>query len=353
MKLQVQALFQDLSHNPAGIIIDPPVIAEQLAASVRVVNNLITAENDLQHRNNRQRMATTLVMVIHVQQVLDGNPDHRSHEWYVVQLGDSRAYWMTQKNCHPLTVDDDVAGREVRMGRSFYREALQRQDASSLTQALGSRTGDALHVHIQRFIVDEDGIFLLCSDGLSDNGWVERYWNGSTAALLSEMQTLEEIAQEWIDLGNQRNGQDNLSVGLMRCQVSSSYGVLLDPFPDGGVTVPPDLLAEPAVPALDLPTEYEESLEIGELVLHEEPLTAASAALLAETAATQSSPMSARASRKGWLPIVALGGLLLVLILGAGFTFVWLNSSTVRSLVQERLFPSSPAKPQPPGNPSN
>lgn len=333
MKLQVQALFHDLQHQPEDAVLPPAVIAEQLAASVRVVNNLITAQNDLQHRRDRQRMATTLVMVVHVQQKIkaQNNQTIYSHEVYVVHLGDSRAYWMTQNTCHRLTVDDDVASREVRMGRSFYRMALEREDAQSLTQAMGTRTGDALHTHIQRFIVDEDGVFFLCSDGLSDRGWVDRYWNGSIASLLSEMQSLEDIAQEWIDLGNQKNGQDNISVGLLKCRISPDYGVLLDPFPDGRANIPQEILTD---------TEVERPI-VSDLAIPAEPLdplTAASAALMEETADLPS-PSVAVPSRTHWVGIaIVLSGLVLLSLVG-GILFLLPNSATFRDLLRDRFLP--------------
>ncbi|MGA0198458.1 MAG: PP2C family protein-serine/threonine phosphatase, partial [Prochlorotrichaceae cyanobacterium] len=335
MKLQIQALFQDLQHQGEGVILPPAVIMEQLAASVRVVNNLITAQNDLQHRSDRQRMATTLVMVVHIQQILSRQKNQTiySHEIYVVHLGDSRAYWMTQSTCHGLTVDDDVAAREVRMGRSFYRVALAREDATALTQALGTRTGEALHVHIQRLIVDEDGVFFLCSDGLSDRGWVDRYWNGSITALLSEMQTMEDIAQEWVDLGNQKNGQDNISVGLMKCQISPDYGVLLDPFPDGSLRVPQEIMAES-----DLEGEPLDSGDLSLPVESEDPLTAASAALMEETADLQS-PVPA-SSRFKWVWLSLGVGVLLILTVAGVLLFVWPNSTTLRELFRDRLFPT-------------
>ena len=335
MKLQIQALFQDLQHQSEGVILPPSVIMEQLAASVRVVNNLITAQNDLQHRSDRQRMATTLAMVVHIQQALSQQKNQTiySHEIYVVHLGDSRVYWMTQNTCHGLTVDDDVAAREVRMGRSFYRVALAREDAAALTQALGTRTGEALHVHIQRLIVDEDGVFFLCSDGLSDRGWVDRYWNGSITALLSEMQTMEDIAQEWVDLGNQKNGQDNISVGLMKCRISPDYGVLLDPFPDGSLSVPQEIISESEL-AVDPVDSGDLSLSLDS----EDPLTAASAALMEETADLQS-PVAAT-SRLKWIWLTLGVSVLLILTLAGALLFLWPNSATLRELFRDRVTPT-------------
>ncbi len=158
-------------------------MVQQLEASVRVVNNLIANHNDTQGREDRRRMGTTLVMGLQVPQRLrsaSGSLLENSHELYLVNVGDSRAYWITPRYCHKLTVDDDVAVREVRMGRGLYREALQRPDAGALTQALGTRDSEFLHPTVQRFILEEDGLLLLCSDGVSDNELVEQNWAETT-----------------------------------------------------------------------------------------------------------------------------------------------------------------------------
>jgi protein phosphatase len=114
------------------------------------------------------------------------------------------------------------------MGRSLYREALQRPDAGALTQALGTRDAEFLRPNVQRFIVEEDGLLLLCSDGLSDNNWVEQSWADYVEPVLQAKIPLEAAVQSWIDLANQKNGHDNTSVVITYCRVSPEYPVLLN-----------------------------------------------------------------------------------------------------------------------------
>lgn len=221
-KLQVQALLAEVAEQRE--LISPELLAEQLEASVRVVNNLIATQNDTQGREDRRRMGTTLVMALQLPQRIpmpDGTMADNGHELYLINVGDSRAYWITQRYCQRLTVDDDVAAREVRMGRSLHWEGLQRPDAGALTQALGTRDADFLHPTIQRLILEEDGILLLCSDGLSDNDLVEQFWSEQTSSVLKGKQSLDQTARALVDLANQKNGYDNTSVVLLRCHVSS------------------------------------------------------------------------------------------------------------------------------------
>ncbi|HHP7244344.1 MAG TPA: PP2C family protein-serine/threonine phosphatase [Elainellaceae cyanobacterium] len=224
LQLQIRAMLTELSEQ--SDLIEPDIIMQQLATSIRVVNNMIATQNDSQGREARQRMGTTLVMALQLPQSV-ATPDGvaNTHELFIAHVGDSRAYWLTPQRCHLLTVDDDVASREVIMGRSLYCNSQQRPDAEALTQALGTRDGDLIQPTIQRFIIEEDGILLLCSDGLSDNHWVERCWQESTQHVLDENVSLDAALQSWIDIANERNGHDNTSVVMLHCQVSRADSV--------------------------------------------------------------------------------------------------------------------------------
>jgi len=221
LSLQVRAFWRELQRETQPL--SPKVLSEQLAAMVRVTNNTIAHQNDTQERSARRRMGTTLVMAWQVPQSIEttaGTTFANAHELYLVNVGDSRAYWLTREYCQRLTVDDDVATREVRLGRNFYRQALQRTDAGALTQAVGTRDADFLNPTIQRFAIEEDGILLLCSDGLSDNDWVEKSWAHVAPAVLDGELTAREAVELWIDLANQKNGHDNVSAVVMVCRVT-------------------------------------------------------------------------------------------------------------------------------------
>jgi protein phosphatase len=221
LKLQLRAFLTEIAQE--STIVPQALISEQLAAIVRVVNNMVAAQNDSQDRESRQRMGTTLAMGLQLPQkvqISTGETLENAHELYVVNIGDSRAYWLTRDYCQRLTVDDDVAGREVRLGRSLYRQAQERYDAAALTKALGTRDSQMLHPTIDRFILEEDGLLLLCSDGLSDNDWVEQSWREFAPGVLDGERTLQETVEAWVQLANEKNGHDNASVVLTYYRVS-------------------------------------------------------------------------------------------------------------------------------------
>ncbi len=245
VKLQIRVLLKEVTEQTA--LVSPQLLQEQLEASLRVVNNLICARNNEQKRQGKERMATTIVMALQVPQRVQtstGWQSNNTHELYLANVGDSRAYWITRNYCQLLTVDDDVAMREVRFAKSLYRKALLRADASALTQALGAllradasaltqalgtRNSESLRLKVQRFIVEEDGILLLCSDGLSDNNWVEQSWQDYAIPVLAGQLSVEDAVRNWINLANKKNGRDNTSVVLTYCRVSPEYLVPVTP----------------------------------------------------------------------------------------------------------------------------
>jgi protein phosphatase len=219
LKIQTQELFADLINSQN--IVSPEQICNTIAAIIRVVNNTITAENHSQSREDLRRMGTTMVMALQVNQRMRNiKRVSISHEIYIAHVGDSRAYWITPQRCQLLTIDDDVATREVKQGRDVPWHSASRADATALTQALGMKTGELIKPTVQRFLAIEDGILLLCSDGLSDRNLVESSWQDYAEQILHSDTPLTEAVQSWLALAHGQNGDDNISLVLMSCQVS-------------------------------------------------------------------------------------------------------------------------------------
>jgi protein phosphatase len=240
LKALIQNFLAEIAEQDE--LMTPTMVIKQLEEIVRVVNNVISAQNNEQGKELRERMGTTLVMALQLpQKVKVVSEDlllNNSHELYLVNVGDSRAYWISENSCQRLTVDDDVASREVRLGHSLYWEAQSRNDAGALTQALGTRDGDFLHPTIQRFMIEDEGLLLLCSDGLSDNNWVEQSWASYGPAVLKGEMSLEAAVQSLIQLANEKNGYDNTSVVATHCRMSPERLVLFDPKSVSPVSAP-------------------------------------------------------------------------------------------------------------------
>jgi protein phosphatase len=223
IKLQVQGLLLELAEQTE--IVEPTIWIDHITSVIRIVNNLIATQNDVKGRSSRERMATTLVMALQIAQKVKtsfGLEFPNGHELYLAHVGDSRAYWITRNYCQLLTQDDDFAHWQVAKGECLHPEAIAQDNAMQLIQALGTQHADhhELVPHVQRLIIEEDGILLLCSDGLSDRQTIQQYWQQEINWILSGEITLEESINRWLALGIADQNPDNVSVVLMHCQVS-------------------------------------------------------------------------------------------------------------------------------------
>jgi protein phosphatase len=205
--LAVNALQEHLGKL-LGQTLNSDQLTTELEIAVCTANDLICQLNDGENRQERQRMGTTLVMA-----------QARQHQMYIAHIGDSRAYWITRNGCYQVTLDDDIASREVRLGYALYREALEHPVSGSLMQALGMSASSNLHPTIQRFIIDEDCVFLLCSDGLSDYDRVEEVWRSEILPILEGKADIGTVSQRLVEIANQKNGHDNVTVGIVHCQL--------------------------------------------------------------------------------------------------------------------------------------
>jgi hypothetical protein len=91
--------------------------------------------------------------------------------------------------------------------------------SGSLFQALGMNSSTTLHPNVHRLVIDEECIFLLCSDGLSDNNRVEQFWQNDVLPLLEGKIDLVTAGNRLINTANTRNGHDNSSIALIHCRV--------------------------------------------------------------------------------------------------------------------------------------
>lgn len=301
LKLQMRALLTEIGEQTE--LLTPNLLSQQLESCLRVVNNVVWSRNDEQNRQGKERMATTLVMSLQIPQRIitsGGEQLKNSHEVYLAHIGDSRAYWITQNYCQLLTVDDDLIKREVSLGKSLYRQVLQIPEAKALTQALGTKEAEFLNFSIQRFILEEDGILLLCSDGLSDHNLVTQYWQDYAILVLTGDLSIETATQELIKLANEKNGQDNISVVLTLCRVVEPLSMAIIPAPPAEIVSPSPLAVADA-----------EALIVSTLI--ETDLAASSQALLNlslnEEATTPISPSKG----KSWVLFVVF----LLLLMGS------------------------------------
>jgi protein phosphatase len=232
----------------------PDSISMEIEHSTCVANDQISLRNDSENRQERQRMGTTMVMTLVY-----------GHEAYIAHIGDSRVYRITRTGCHQMTLDDDLATREVRLGGVLYREALAMNSAGSLFQALGMNSSTALHPNIRRMAIDEECVFMLCSDGVSDRDRVEEYWQSEIVPVLEGKIDITTASQRMINMANTQNGHDNATIALVHCQVKqpieAGQSTMIQDLP----TEAANLLTQPSTLLLGNPNPSEEVEEMAQL----------------------------------------------------------------------------------------
>ncbi|WP_024546374.1 PP2C family serine/threonine-protein phosphatase [Picosynechococcus sp. NKBG15041c] len=214
---QLQKQLIILAANPPR---NRALIQEKIAEAVLGANDVICEQNDQERRQDRNRMGTTLVMGwIH------------GPELYLAHVGDSRIYRITATSCHQMTYDDDLGSREVRLGYALYKDALSYPGAGALVQALGMSPSHSIHPTVTTSILDQDAIYLLCSDGLSDEGQVEAHWQTEIAPLLQGAKDLTQVGERLIEIANTKNGHDNSTIALLDVRVQNHPQDLAIAFP--------------------------------------------------------------------------------------------------------------------------
>jgi serine/threonine protein phosphatase PrpC len=185
-------------------------VLQEIEQGINQVNDRLNNRNNEEHRTERGRMGTTLVMTL---------AEHQS--LYIANVGDSRCYWITENSCQQVTVDDDLACREVRLGYALYREVVQLPRSGALVQAMGMAASGSLYPALQRLLISDRSLFLLCSDGLSDFDRVEQYWQRTLVPILTGEVDLLTGRDRLMALANEKNGHDNTTIGLLLCQVEA------------------------------------------------------------------------------------------------------------------------------------
>lgn len=127
----------------------------------------------------------------------------------VVHAGDSRCYLIRNGLATLLTRDHTVANEHLRMGLISAKTAATAETRHLLARSLG--TDMFVNVDVSEHQILPGDVMLLCSDGLHNS--VE---GSEMAAVAGNGGDLSAAARRLIELANDRDGGDNISVLLVR-----------------------------------------------------------------------------------------------------------------------------------------
>ena len=127
----------------------------------------------------------------------------------IAHVGDSRCYLIRRGQANLLTRDHTVANEQVRLGIVSRSEASGSGAHHLLLRSLGAEL--FVNVDVQEHQVLVGDVLLLCSDGLHNS------LSGSEmAAVTSHGGDLNAAAKRLVDIANQRDGSDNISLQIIR-----------------------------------------------------------------------------------------------------------------------------------------
>src|SRR5579863_1955380 len=160
--------------------------------------NVQIYETGRSHSPGGTSMATTLVACA-----------FRYDRVVVAHAGDSRCYLIRQRQASLLTRDHTVAQEQARIGLLTAKEAAEASTRHVLSRSLG--TDLFVNIETSDIQVYPGDVLLQCCDGLYHS--VEP---SEMAAVAGHGGDLNVAAKRLVDIANDRDGSDNISVQLIR-----------------------------------------------------------------------------------------------------------------------------------------
>lgn len=136
----------------------------------------------------------------------------------VAHAGDSRCYLIRRGYATALTRDHTVANEQLRLGVLSAREASEADTRHLLTRSLG--TNLFVNVEVGEHQVIPGDLLLLCSDGF--HGAVDAV---EMADVLTRGATLEAAVRNLVEIANEKDGSDNISVLAVRIRGVERVGM--------------------------------------------------------------------------------------------------------------------------------
>jgi len=179
------------------------------ALLTRIIRNANTKVLDASHaaKSAGPGMATTIVACA-----------LRYDRAAIAHVGDSRCYLIRRGVPNLLTRDHTVANEHLRMKLISKNDAEQAETRHMLSRSLGAEL--MVNVEINEHQVFAGDVLLLCSDGLHNSVPASEM-----AALTSHGGDLTTAAKRLVDLANQRDGSDNISLQLIRVRSVERVGM--------------------------------------------------------------------------------------------------------------------------------
>jgi protein phosphatase len=142
----------------------------------------------------------------------------RFDRFTVAHVGDSRCHLIRRGRATLLTRDHTLANEQVRLGILSAGQASESASRHVLSRSLGSEL--FVSVDISEHLLLPGDVLLLSSDGL--HGAVAE---ADLARAVNEETDLQAAARQLVQLANERDGSDNVSLQLVRVRDVERVGM--------------------------------------------------------------------------------------------------------------------------------
>ena len=136
----------------------------------------------------------------------------------VAHVGDSRCYLVRRGQANLLTRDHTVANEQIRLGIVSSSEASGSGTRHLLVRSLGAELFVNVDVQEHQLIIGD--VLVLCSDGLHNS-----VSGSEIAAVTSHSGDLNVAAKRLVDIANQRDGSDNITLQIIRVRGVERVGM--------------------------------------------------------------------------------------------------------------------------------
>ncbi|HOF69319.1 MAG TPA: Stp1/IreP family PP2C-type Ser/Thr phosphatase [Ruminococcus sp.] len=191
--IAIEEFFQRFKEG-CDVLLDDEEIRKLLIASISAANSVIYTKARFDYKNFG--MGTTCVAAFVNERAA-----------YIANVGDGRAYAITNTGLCQITEDHNMAALLYEQGKITEEELVNHPQKNMLIRAVGVEKT----VLIDTFILDyEDTIsLLLCSDGLSGYSSDDEIYDVIVDT------PFECVAEELVKLAYSKGGRDNITVALI------------------------------------------------------------------------------------------------------------------------------------------
>lgn len=190
-------------HDALLDVLTPDMLAANVIKCEDAVRESVVYANEEIHEQAHARiecagMGTTVVLALF----------HDNNITYA-HVGDSRIYRIRNGEIKQITADHSLVQEMVDNGYLSEEEAMMSTSRNLITRALG--IAPEVEVDVTTDELDDEDIYILCSDGLSD-----MVGDADICRIVTEYRpNLEKAAEALVNQANQNGGSDNISVILV------------------------------------------------------------------------------------------------------------------------------------------